>query len=382
MTTLLWHSNAPITLTGYGMQTAIFAPRIRDLGYDVSLNCPMSFTTAPITWNGMVMYGAAGDPLGNDLMPERAKRFEIIFTLCDLFGLFPSAPYLTGKKLIHWMPVDCDPMGERDIATLRTTGGIPVCISKFGTEMIRREGFDPIYVPHGIETGIFKPGDPEEAINLRKAFGINPETFVVGLAAVNKPDSRKGLDQQMQAFSIFHKRHPDSALLIHTCRKGGWELDKIALNLGIHHAVNYTDQYSLVAQLMPAESIAAFYNCLDVLTACSEGEGFGLPILEAQSCGIPVVTTNYSAMTELCNSGWTVEGQKHWVGGHESWWVTPNVEQIANRYEEAWQAKDNGSIIDIKNHARRFALNYDADKVTNEFWKPVMAECEERFNAS
>lgn len=376
MTTLLWHSNAPITLTGYGMQTAVFAPRVRDLGYEVSLNCPMSLTTAPITWNGMVMYGAAGDPLGNDLFPSRSSQFDITLTLCDLFGLFTCAPQLAGRKLIHWMPVDCEPMGERDIATLRTTQGIPVCMSKFGTNQIRREGFDPIYVPHGIETEIFKP-DPEIGKKYREAMGINPETFVVGIAAVNKPDSRKGLDQQMQAFALFHKRHPDSLLYMHTFPKGGWELEKIALNLGFHNALRFPDQYSMVSQMIPAQGVAQWYNSLDLLSACSEGEGFGLPILEAQSCGIPVVTTDYSAMAELCSSGWTVKGQRHWVGGHESWWVTPDVEDIANHYEEAYANRDNQAI---KDKARLFALDYDADIVTANYWKPAMAECEERFN--
>ena len=126
MTSLLWHSNAPTTLTGYGTQTALFSPRVRDLGYEVTLNVPMSMTMCPITWNGMVMLGAAGDPLGNDLLPSRAQRYDITLTLCDLFGLFPCSSQLAGKKLIHWMPVDTEPMGERDIATLRATGGVPV----------------------------------------------------------------------------------------------------------------------------------------------------------------------------------------------------------------------------------------------------------------
>ena len=378
MTTLLWHSNAPITLTGYGMQTAIFAPRIRDLGYEVSLNCPMSFTTAPITWNGMVMYGAAGDPLGNDLLPSRAQKFDMVLTLCDLFGLFPCSSQLAGRKIIHWMPIDTEPMGERDIATLRATQGIPLCISKFGTEQIRREGFDPIYVPHGIETSVFKP-DVESGAVYRRAMNISPETFVIGIAAVNKPDSRKGLDQQMQAFSIFHKRHPDSILFMHTFPKGGWELEKIALNLGFHNALRFPDQYAILSQMIPADGVAQWYNSIDLLSACSEGEGFGLPILEAQSCGIPVVTSDFSAMTELCNSGWTVGGQRHWVGGHESWWTTPNVEEIAERYESAWRARDNGDLIDYKNRARTFAMDYNADVVTTNYWKPAMAECESRY---
>jgi glycosyltransferase involved in cell wall biosynthesis len=375
VTTLLFHSNAPITLTGYGMQTALFAPRIRDLGYDVTLNCPMSMNMAPITWNGMVMYGAAGDPLGNDLFPSRTQNYDYTLTLCDLFGLFPCSTQLAGRKLIHWMPVDTEPMGERDIATLRNTGGVPVAISRFGFEQIRREGFDPLYVPHGIDTNVFKP-DPDAGRAFRETQDISPDTFVIGLAAVNKPDSRKGLDQQMQAFALFHKWHPDSLLYMHTFPKGGWELEKIALNLGIHNAVKFPDQYSIVSQLIPPEGVASWYNSLDVLTACSEAEGFGLPILEAQACGVPVITTDFSAMTELCSSGWTVEGQRHWVGGHESWWSTPNVEAIAARYQEAWKNRDSKVY---RNTARKFALHYDADVVTREYWKPAMQEAEARY---
>lgn len=376
MPSLLWHSNAPITLTGYGMQTAVFAPRIKSLGYDVSLNCPMSIVTAPISWNGMVMYGAAGDPLGNDVLPVRASQFDLTITLCDLFGLFPCSQQLAGKKIAHWMPVDTNPMGERDIAALRNTGGVPVAICRFGYEQLRREGFDPLYVPHGIETEIFKP--LEDRSVFRKAYNISPETFVVGIAAVNKPDSRKGLDQQMQAFSIFHKRHPDSVLFMHTAKKGGWELEKIALNLGIHNSLIFPEQTSLLSQMVGVDTMVSFYNALDVYSGCSEAEGFGLPILEAQSCGTPVVTTDYSAMTELCSSGWLVDSQRHWVGGHESWWATPNVESIANRYEEAYNARSNPKI---REEARNFALNYDADTVTANYWKPAMAECEERFSA-
>lgn len=376
MPTLLWHSNAPATLTGYGMQTALFAPRIRDLGYEVTLNAPMSLTMAPIAWNGMVMLGAAGDPLGNDLLPARAGQHDVLFTLCDLFGLFPCSTQLAGRKVIHWMPVDTEPMGERDIATLRNTGGIPVCMSKFGTEQIRREGFEPIYVPHGVDPAVFRPRPKEETDAVRAQFGIGPDTYVIGMACVNKPDSRKGIDQQMQAFSIFHQRHPDSVLFMHTSPTGGWDLAKIALNLGIHHAVKYSPQYELVSQMIPQETVAAVLAMLDLYSGCSEGEGFGLPLLEAQACGVPVVTTRWSAMTELCPSGLLVGGQRHWVGGHESWWMTPDVEEIAERYEEAWQTRYVPKWGEL---AREFALGYDADLVTAEYWKPALAECEERF---
>lgn len=373
MKTILWHSNAPITLTGYGLQTALFVPRIRDLGYDMTLNCPMSLTTAPISWDGMMILGAAGDPLGNDLLPHRAGMYDLTITLCDLFGLFPCSSQLAGKKVAHWMPVDTHPMGERDIAALRATGGVPVAVSRFGSEMIRREGFEPLYVPHGIDTEVFKPGDS----SYREAAGISPDTFVIGIKAVNKPDSRKGLDQQMQAFARFHRNHPDSLLCMHMPKTGGWDLAKIALNLGIPDSVIFPDQHAVVSQLIGNAEMAAWYNSLDVLSASGEAEGFGVPALEAQSCGIPVVTTKFSAMQEMCGAGWSVNGQRHWVGGHESWWMTPSVNAIAGAYEMAFEARNDQGIRD---EARAFALGYDANLIARDYWKPALEEIEARFS--
>jgi glycosyltransferase involved in cell wall biosynthesis len=41
------------------------------------------------------------------------------------------------------------------------------------------------------------------------------------------------------------------------------------------------------------------YNCADVYLHTSEYEGFGLPILEAMACGIPVVASNRASIPEV-----------------------------------------------------------------------------------
>lgn len=48
--------------------------------------------------------------------------------------------------------------------------------------------------------------------------------------------------------------------------------------------------------------LADFIRSMDCGVFPTRAEGFGLPILQALSCGKPVITTNYSAQTEFCNS--------------------------------------------------------------------------------
>lgn len=51
------------------------------------------------------------------------------------------------------------------------------------------------------------------------------------------------------------------------------------------------------------EDIVAIYNLAKVLLFSSFYEGFGLPILEAQACGCPVITSNISSMPEVGGKG-------------------------------------------------------------------------------
>ena len=248
-------------------------------------------------WEGITILPAGLDPYGSDIIDAHYKwaRADVLITLCDVFAMTTSK--LKDLNVVHWMPVDCAPLGDGDKQKLEESGGLPVAFSRFGETQLKEAGFGPLYVPHGIDTSLFTPLDPAERDRLREAMGIGANTFLIGINAINKASgNRKALPEQLLAFSRFHQRHENTMLAMHTNINtkplGGLNLRAITDRLGITDAVLFPDQHAYISGMVGADVMAQWYQCLDLLSCCSLAEGFGLPILEAQACGVPVAVTD------------------------------------------------------------------------------------------
>ncbi|HTQ88665.1 MAG TPA: glycosyltransferase [Streptosporangiaceae bacterium] len=348
-------------------------PRLAALGHEVVISAPYSFGGAPLDWGGHVVEGAVRDQCGNDILGARYDfhQADLLITLCDPFGLNGCAKDLASRNVAMWFPIDCDPMGELDVTVLRDSQAIPIAMSEFGQRVLRGEGADAsLRVPHGVDTVLFHPGDQAD---YRGPAEIGEDTFVIGICAMNRDHIRKGWHEQILAFARFHEKHPDSVLSLHTAAVNpqGLNLAGMCARLGITDAVRFPDDYAFATGLIGREQLATWYRGLDILSNCSYGEGFGIPLIEAQASGIPVVCTDASAMPELCGAGWLVSGTPFWAPGPGSWWVRPDVDDIVDAYEAAWQAKQDGTLPKLR--AREFALLYEADRVLMEFWVPALA---------
>jgi glycosyltransferase involved in cell wall biosynthesis len=72
-------------------------------------------------------------------------------------------------------------------------------------------------------------------------------------------------------------------------------LETLAERLGIANSICFTG-------LLPQESLAEYYSSCDVLVVPSDGEPFGLVVLESLACGTPVVVTQSGGLAELVSS--------------------------------------------------------------------------------
>jgi len=107
------------------------------------------------------------------------------------------------------------------------------------------------------------------------------------------------------------------------------------------------------------------------------GEGFGVPILEAQACGVPGIVTDFSAMPEVCGAGWHVEHRPYWTP-QNSWMAQAEVGSIVDALEECISLKP-AERDALAAKARAHALTFDVERVWSEYWLPALRVIEQRF---
>jgi glycosyltransferase involved in cell wall biosynthesis len=99
----------------------------------------------------------------------------------------------------------------------------------------------------------------------------------------------------VEAFATFTARHPSLGMRLVLAGKRGWLYDDLAKQMrgrGLDGQVQFP---GYVAE----EDKAALLSGATAFMFPSLHEGFGLPVLEAQACGCPVITSNTSSLPEV-----------------------------------------------------------------------------------
>ncbi len=374
---IIWHSNSIWAGTGYGVQSALFAPRLKQLGHDLIFAAFYGLQGAPLNTGDMMVLPGSKDAYGNDVMVAdfHRNKADITITLIDAWIFNPQVT--SQIKWVPYFPIDSDPLPPI-VAQILRTAFKPIAYSKFGVEKCKEAGISVEYVPHGVDTNAFAPMDKLEARQaLNKAMG--EEQFLVSIVAANKGNpSRKCFDQQIRAFAEFNKRHPNSVLYLHTDTHGGYDgenIGRIVQMADIPTACIATPpEYEFMRGFIDQKYMRCVYNASDVLLNATRGEGFGVPIIESMACGTPAIVTDCTAMPELVDVG---AGYKAKVADKffymDSYQFIPSVASIVDCLEQAYADKQSGKLAEMGIKAREgMVREYDADHVTQTYWKPVL----------
>jgi len=199
-----------------------------------------------------------------------------------------------GVKLIGYTVLEADAINDVWRNGLNFVDAVWVTC-KYAIKVFRRYGVRrPIYyVPHGVRTDIFAPENADP--NLNKRLGLE-DKFVV--LYVGRVDERKNLPALIRAYKMIER--DDTVLVIHGDKRR--KDVRLIKALGIRHVIYTRDVgyplWKLKHHEMPIIYGLALNKRRGVFVLPSHSEGFGLPIVEAESMTLPVCATKWSAMLD------------------------------------------------------------------------------------
>ena len=379
-----WLSNAPFAPSGYGQQTRINVDRLAGpgSGNEAGIICAPGLESGMMKISDNIfLFSRRLSPFGADVFLAHSTAFgaQVAFSLIDVWVLdVENMPH--GFRWIPWYPVDHEPMPPMVRQKLNSSWK-RIAMSQFGVKQTRLMGMDCLYVPHSIETNVMKPLDKLES---RKALGVPEDKFICGMVAMNKGNpSRKNFVEQIGAFANCKRRHKDMFLFLQTemGAQGGDLVNLVELlrSLGLRDGEDYAfcNQYALMNGF-PPDYMARVYSSLDVLLAVGAGEGFGIPIIEAQACGTPVIAGDWTAMSELVNAGHLISKKDAFAqySVYGAFLYRPHVRAVELAIESEYKKR-----TPTAKAVEWIRANYDADVVYQKHWLPVMAEIERDLQA-
>jgi glycosyltransferase involved in cell wall biosynthesis len=147
-------------------------------------------------------------------------------------------------------------------------------------------------IPNAVSTDVFRPGDDEGELQvLQRKYGVNPPYAVVASARNWKT---KNLESALMALgNAWARAGIDFKILVYGPREG---IDAFRRE---RNAPSTLIETGYVA----AKELAIIFRHAHVFVMSSLYEGFGLPLLEAMSCGCAVVTSNCGSLPEVAGTG-------------------------------------------------------------------------------
>jgi glycosyltransferase involved in cell wall biosynthesis len=261
---------------------------------------------------------------------------DIVFDIRDYWmhsyqQVSPLRPYY------HWAPmptVDSCPQQEDWIDTYLSADAV-FTYSDFGRDVLLQQSNQKIkYIDTaspGVDLEVFKPMQKAKT-NIRQTLGVPENSFVVGTIVRNQ--KRKLIPELCETIRTLLDKNTELSnnlyLYIHTSYPdAGWDLPQILKEYKVYNRVLFTylcNQCSFICSMpfsgpravckkcgnqslgmpnvnngIPSVALAHVINTFDLYVQYAICEGFGMPQVEAASCGVPIASVDYSAMSDIVN---------------------------------------------------------------------------------
>ena len=181
------------------------------------------------------------------------------------------------KSIIHQLVIKWILM--RSTFLMSTSISMKIELNKYTSKSV-------FLTPFGVDTDLFIP-----KTNSKDGDGI-----IIG--TIKSLNSVYGIDKLIHAFDLIVKSKQNSQLHIYGKGDEKRNLKTLAKSLGLEHKVFFKGFVS-------GDNLVEAYQSLDIFVALSRRESFGVSVLEASSCQIPVVVSNVGGLPEVVENNKT-----------------------------------------------------------------------------
>ena len=396
---ILWNSDRPIGgKSAYSKVTNECCTRLVKMGHKVGiLPMGMSNRMSPQEYNGALVFRSGMHPFNEDIAVKKYVDFkaDIMITLKEAWVLQNIFNYAINH--VPYTPIDHEPVSPDMTRTMHTAFRV-MTPSRHGQRQLKEAGIENVhYIPHGVDTKVYRPlKDKKE--DCKKLWFLEPDDFTILMVSMNRV--RKMNPRAFRGFKRFCELNPDvkSHLLFwgdmtpspNPYEEGaisqgvadvGINLLPEVMQLGLGEKIIWPDK-EMIGEGIPewigedyrgGWDMVKLYNSANLLLYCTGGEGFGIPLVEAQSCGVPVICTDYAGGPEQVGAGLTVKADDYEI------FNTPGVRRaltsidgMANAITKIMNSDENK----LARRARRFAEKYDWENIMNRYFKPFLDDAE------
>lgn len=369
--------DSPFLHTGYSSQLKILADCLKSEGRVVAFVAAYGFAEAKGEYDGFTVYPHDQLPgrLEQSTLQKHIEDFRRSNALDEVIVLGLGNTWNYAKVLSQhpycalWAPIDGEGI---EAPSLQAFNGIwkTVAMSNHGVEQL---------AAHGLEADLLAPHmqniEPCDKAYARQKLGLPHDHFIVGY--FGDGSSRKCPRENIYAFGAFCRANPGIKTLLYVKTKlnhpQGMELKSIIkeaqANFG-EFKVAFVDNHDNLLGLSN-KAMGEALSAMDVMLHASQQEGFGIFQIEAQACGVPVISTNFGPMPELnADLNLCVPSNRDVVMPGGIIVKAPDWEQIAMRLNALYneQATDGVAIADRWHNCKNFAKGYSIEKVWGDIW--------------
>jgi glycosyltransferase involved in cell wall biosynthesis len=237
-------------------------------------------------------------------IPSVLKRYKAdVFVSCDgycsLSTAIPQCLVVHDLAFLHFpglIPKTQQLYMKRYTPRFIDKAAVTVTVSDFSKKDIisqYKTDADKIVIVHNAAKEQFHPASEKEKEETKDRYTEGKDYFVY----VGSIHPRKNLINLLKAFSVFKKKQKSSLKLIIAGRLA-WKYNSFVESLKTY---KYRDDVILTGYL-PEDELARIIGSAYALVYPSLWEGFGVPVLEAMRCDVPVITSLGSAMQEIASN--------------------------------------------------------------------------------